>query len=322
VASEARSNAGARIVVPDDAPPVLAHSAAWPVFLREYPEAAYYDSLPGASLLDRIGEAEIVINIRSSTQFSEAVFAACPRLKMISIWGTGTDNIDLKAAKARGISVTNTPGVSAPSIAEHTIALLFAVARRIVMLDTRTRAGEWVRGEMTMVAGKTLGVIGLGAIGKRVAELGRALGMKVVAWTFHPEKSPGYDYVPLEELLAVSDVVSVHLRLSETTKNFLDRGRLELLKPTAILLNTARGAIVDEAALVETLANRRIAGAGLDVFETEPLPPNHPLTRPDNVVLTPHCAGITPEVLEAGLALALENVRGYLAGRLTHSVLT
>jgi D-3-phosphoglycerate dehydrogenase len=168
---------------------------------------------------------------------------------------------------------------------------------------------------MTMLAGKTLGVIGLGAIGKRVAAIGAAIGMRVVAWTFHPENSPGYDYVPLERLLAESDVVSLHLRLSDKTKGFLGREQLARMKPSAIFVNTARGAIVDEAALTETLAARRIAGAGLDVFETEPLPAGHPLTMLENVVLTPHCAGITPEVLEAGLSLALDNVRAFLAGR-------
>jgi len=302
------------VVIPDDAPPVMASCAAYPSFARDY-RVEYHDSLPGDRLVERIREAGIVVNIRSSTQFNESVFALCPRLKMVSIWGTGTDNIDLHAASARGIVVTNTPGVSAPSIAEHTLALLFAVARRMCSLDSRTRAGEWARGEMTMLAGKTLGVIGLGAIGKRVARLGEAIGMRVITWTFHPEGAPEFSHVPLEQLLDESDVVSLHLRLSEKTRQFLGRDRLARMKRSAIFLNTARGAIVDEAALIEALAARRIAGAGLDVFETEPLPAGHALTKLDNVVLTPHCAGITPEVLEAGLALALDNVRAFLAGR-------
>jgi D-3-phosphoglycerate dehydrogenase len=304
------------IVTPDDAPPVLGVSAAYPVFAREH-RVEYHDTLPGSEerLIERIKDADVAINVRSSTQFTAAIFDACPKLRMVSIWGTGTDNIDLRAAAAREVVVTNTPGVSAPSIAEHTLALLFAVARRITWLDSSTRDGQWVRGGMTMLAGKTLGVIGLGAIGKRVAAIGAAIGMRVVAWTFHPENSPGYDYVPLERLLAESDVVSLHLRLSDKTKGFLGREQLARMKPSAIFVNTARGAIVDEAALTETLAARRIAGAGLDVFETEPLPAGHPLTKLENVVLTPHCAGITPEVLEAGLSLALDNVRAFLAGR-------
>jgi D-3-phosphoglycerate dehydrogenase len=303
------------IVTPDDAPPVLAPSAAYPRFAQEH-RVEYHDTLPGSSerLVERIHEAEVVINVRSSTQFTAAVFEACPMLRMVSIWGTGTDNIDLRAAAARGVVITNTPGVSAPSIAEHTLALLFAVARRITALDRSTRAGEWARGGMTMLAGKTLGVIGMGAIGRRVAALGAAIGMRVIAWTFHPENTPGFDYVPLDRLLSESDVVSLHLRLSEKTRQFLGPEQLARMKPSAIFVNTARGAIVDEAALIEALAAKRIAAAGLDVFEIEPLPAEHSLTKLDNVVLTPHCAGITPEVLEAGLSLALDNVRAFLKG--------
>lgn len=302
-----------RIVVPDDAPPVMSKSAAWPEFANSH-EAALHDTLPGDSLVARIADAEVVVNIRSSTQFTREVLAACTRLRMISIWGTGTDNVDLAAAAAHGVTVTNTPGVAAASIAEHTLALLFAVARRIVTLDRSTRAGEWARGEMTMLAGKTLGVIGLGAIGRRVAALGTSIGMHVIAWTFHPENAPGFDHVPLDRLLAESDVVSLHLRLSEKARHFLDAARIAQMKPSAILVNTARGAIVDEAALVDALASRRIAGAGLDVYEAEPLRPGNALAALDNVVMTPHCAGITPEVLEAGLAMALDNVRAFLNG--------
>ena len=144
--------------------------------------------------------------------------------------------------------------------------------------------------------------------------------MRVVAWTMHPNPALGFELVELEELLRVSDVVSLHLRQSDQTRGFLGRRELGLMKPTAILINTARGPIVDEAALVETLAARRIAGAGLDVFDTEPLPPGHPLTQLDNVVLTPHSAGVTPEVLEAGLQLAVENVWSFLAGTPRHVV--
>jgi D-3-phosphoglycerate dehydrogenase len=304
------------VVIPDDAPPVMAASAAYTAFRTEH-RVILFDSLPGAeeTLVDRIRDAGVVVNIRSSVRFTEPVFGACPQLRMISIWGTGTDNIDLAAAAGRGIVVTNTPGVAAASIAEHTLALTFAVARRLVSLDARTRAGEWARGEMVQLAGKTLGVIGLGAIGRRVARLGEALGMRVITWTFHPENSPEFAHVPLDQLLAESDVVSLHLRLSERTNRFLGREQLARMKPSAIFVNTARGAILDEAALVETLAAGRIAGAGLDVFEMEPLPAGHPLKQLSNVVLTPHCAGITPEVLEAGLAMALDNVRAFLAGR-------
>jgi D-3-phosphoglycerate dehydrogenase len=308
------------IVIPDDAPPVLASSVAYQSFRPKH-TLAYYDDLPGSEdrLIARIREAVVVVNIRSSTRFPESVFAACPKLKMLSIWGTGTDNVDLAAAKARGIVVTNTPGVSAPSIAEHALALLFAVARKIPKLDAAVRQGQWPRGSMTQLSGKTLGIIGLGAIGRRFAQLGQGIGMNVIAWTMNP-RDLGVPLVEIESLLRDSDVVSLHLRLSEQTRGFIGKPQFDLMKPSAILVNTARGPIVDEQALLDALRSNRIAGGGLDVFDNEPLPPGHPLTELENVVLSPHCAGVTPEVLEAGLALSLANVEAYLAGSPRHRV--
>ena len=310
-----------RIVIPDDAPPVMAPSQAWRNFDGR-DAVSYFDSLPGTEerLLERIAGAEVVLNIRSSTQFTASVFERSPALRMLSIWGTGTDNVDLEAARAHGVTVTNTPGVSATSIAEHALALMLAVARWIPRLDAQTRAGEWPRGRMTQLQGKTLGIIGLGAIGRKFARLGEAIGMRVIAWTMHPDPALGFTLVERDELLRASDVVSLHLRLSDQTRGMLGARELALMKPGAIFINTARGAIVDEVALVDALASHRIAGAGLDVFETEPLGPGHALYRLDNVVLTPHAAGVTAEALEAGLQMALDNVRHFLAGRPMHVV--
>jgi D-3-phosphoglycerate dehydrogenase len=304
-----------RVVVPDDAPPVMANAKAWPVFQSRH-KTAYYDSLPGSEeeLLRRLAGFQVAINIRSSVRFTRSVFAARPELKMLSIWGTGTDNVDLDAAREFGVTVTNTPGVAAPSIAEHTLGLLLAAARRLTRLDAETRAGGWPRGGMVQLTGKTCGVIGLGAIGKRFATIAAGIGMRVITWSFHEKADVPFPFVPLDELLETSDVVSLHLRLSEKTRQFIGREQLAKMKPGALFVNTARGAIVDEAALIEALASRRIAAAGLDVFETEPLPDGHPVTKLDNVVISPHCAGITPEVLEAGLALSLENVERWQAG--------
>ena len=296
-------------------------SRCYPDLLRRA-EVAYYDTLPGSEerLLERIADAELVINIRSSSRFTAGLFDRCPRLRLLSLWGTGTDNVDLAAAARHGVTVTNTPGVSAISIAEHALTLMLAAARRIPRMDAETRAGRWARGESVELNGKILGIIGLGAIGRRFAQLGKGIGMRVIAWTLHPNPALGVDLVPLDELYRTSDVVSMHLRLSDQTRGFIGAEQLAAMKPAAILINTARGAIVDEAALVEALAARRIAAAGLDVFDTEPLPPGHPLTKIDNVVLTPHCAGVTPEALEAGLALAIENVWAFLDGRAQHVV--
>jgi len=168
--------------------------------------------------------------------------------------------------------------------------------------------------------GKTLGIIGLGAIGRRFAQLGQAIGMRVVAWTMHPNPELGFELVEFEQLLRMSDVISLHLRLSPETRGMIAAREFGLMKPTAILVNTARGAIVDEEALVEALSTERIYGASLDVFAHEPLPPGHSLSKLSNVVLTPHSAGITPEALEAGLQLAVRNVLSFLARRTENAV--
>ena len=312
-----------RIVIPDDAPPVMAASAAYHKLLDQTP-VEYYDTLPGDEerLIERIGEAEIVISIRSSTRFTENVFRNCPGLRLVSLWGTGTDNVDLPSAAHEGVTVTNTPGVSAVSIAEHALALMLAVARRIPRNDADVRQGRWPRGHATQMHGKTLGIVGLGAVGRQFARLGASIGMRVIAWTMHPDPALGFELVPLDDLLRVSDVVSLHLRLSDDTRGFLGKPQLESMKPSAILINTARGPIVDESALLEALTTGRIAGAGLDVFDVEPLPAEHPLARLDNVVLTPHSAGITPEALEAGLELSITNVWNFLASCATNVVVS
>ena len=307
------------IHIPDDYPAVMGHSAAYAALL-EQADVRYWDTLPGASLAERIHDAEIVINIRSSSRFTPELFAACSRLKLLSIWGTGTDNVDLPAAAQHRVTVTNTPGVAAASIAEHCLLLTLAAARRIVDVDAQVRRGEWPRAQGMQLRGKTLGVVGLGAIGRQFAKLGEAIGMRVVTWTMHPKPERGFVHVELEDLLRQSDVVSLHLRLSDQTAGMFGYPQFEMLKPAAILINTARGGLVDEAALVESLASGRLAAAGLDVFAVEPLPADSPLKKLPNVVLTPHCAGVTPETVEAGLQLAIANVRSWIAGSPAHVV--
>ena len=309
------------ISIPDDAPPVLGPSAVFPA-LRARATLDYHDTLPGSedTLVERIGEAEVVLNIRSSSKFGERVFARCPNLRLLSLWGTGTDHVDLAAAAGHSVTVTNTPGVSAVSIAEHALGLLLAVARRIPQVDAATRRGEWPRGQSVELRGKTCGVIGLGAIGGEFARLAGGIGMRVIAWTMHPKPRPGVEFVDLDELFRTSDVISLHLRLSPETTGLVGAREFGLMKRNAILINTARGAIVNETALLDALRDHRIAGAGLDVFATEPLPRGHALADLGNVVITPHCAGITPEALEAGLAMAVENIWAVLSGQPAHVV--
>jgi len=303
-----------RISIPDDSPPVLRSSSVWQD-LETRAKLDYFDTLPGSEdrLVERIAAADAVLNIRASSKFTARVFEACPRMRLLSLWGTGTDHIDLAAAVRHGVTVTNTPGVSAVSIAEHALALLLAVARRIPQVDAATRQGQWPRGQSVELRGKICGIIGLGAIGREFARLAAGIGMKIITWTMHPR--PGFNHVDLDELCRTSDVISVHLRLSPDTAGFIGSRQLALMKPSAILINTARGAILDEAALVDALAANRIAGAGLDVFSAEPLPAGSPLVKLPNVVLTPHCAGITPEALEAGLRMSVENIWTFVEGR-------
>ena len=303
-----------RIVIPDDEPAVMTPSAAY-ARLKGYDVRTHHDRPSSAAeLVSRIREAEIAINIRSTSKFTADVLDACPHLRLISIWGTGTDNVDLEAAKSRGIRVTNTPGVSAVSVAEHTLALILAVAKQIVTVDRQVREGKWPRAMVPQLRGKVLGLIGTGAIGREVARLGRAIGMRVIAWTFHPGGDTA-EWVRFDDVFRRSDVVSVHVRQSSDTSGLIRREHFEMMKPGAIFINTARGAVVKETDLIDALQTTRIAGAGLDVFEQEPLPPDSPLRTLPTVVLTPHAAGITPETTEAGLALAIDNVFAFLAGR-------
>ena len=311
-----------RIVIPDDDPPVMTPSAA-------YAKLASYDvrTYPGrpstpADLISRIQDAEVVINIRSTSRFTNDVLARCPKLRLISIWGTGTDNVDLHAAKTRGIHVTNTPAVSAIAVAEHTLSLIMVVAKQTILVDRQVKEGKWPRAMVTQLYGKTMGLIGTGAIGREVARLARVIGMHVIAWTYHPKQdlAEWVSFVSFEDVFQRSDVVSVHVRQSPETIGMIRREHFDLMKPSAIFINTARGPIVREADLLDALQTNQIAGAGLDVFEKEPLPGDSPLFALPNVVLTPHAAGLTPEATEAGLALAIDNVFAFLAGHPTNVV--
>lgn len=314
------------IVVPDDFPSVFDGTAAHDR-ARRLGDVVVYTARGAedeAELIRRIGRARVAINIRAHARFTEGVFAACRNLKMVSIWGTGIDNIDLDAAGRHGVTVTNTPGVNARAVAEHALALMLATARRIPKIDRDMREGRWPRELLTQLLGKTLGVFGTGTIGGRVIELGRAIGMSVLAWSLRnePQRIVALGATPAskDELLRQADVVSLNLRLTPETRGFLGRKELALMKRTAILVNTARGALVERDALLDALRRRTIAGAGLDVFHDEPLKPDDPLLALDNVVLSPHNAGQTPEVIQEGLLRAVQNVENFLAGKPTDVV--
>jgi phosphoglycerate dehydrogenase-like enzyme len=308
-----------RITIPDDFPAVVTGSAAEEK-IRSLGEVKIYCSkaVTEAELIERLKESDVVIGTRAFTHLNGKVLAACPELRMISILGTGTDNVDLKTAAELGITVTNTPGANALAVAEHTLALLFSLARQVPLLDREVRSGRWPRVDMVQLGGKVLGLLGLGAIGTHVARMARGLGMEVIVWTLHPSperaEKNGVRFVPRKELLQDSDVLSVHLRLTDETRGFIKREDFERMKPSAFVVNTARAALIETGALFEALRSRKIAGAALDVFDQEPLPPKDPLATLPNVVLTAHCAALTPEATRNSLMMAIENVTQFLGG--------
>jgi len=246
---------------------------------------------------------------------SEAALAACPQLKFIVFMGAGASSyVDMEAAERLGIRVRTILGYGDRSIAEHAIGLMFAGGRQIATMDRAIRAGEWLALEGMEFEGKTLGVVGTSGIGKEMVRLGAALGMRVIAWN----RSGVAPDLPCEEteldaLLARSDVVSLHLALNDETRGMIDARRIGLMQPHAILVNTARGALLDEDALVDALHGGRLGHAALDVLCEEPLPAEHPLRKLTNVTLTPHAAFMTKEAATRLLRLALELTRDELA---------
>ncbi|AFL95460.1 D-3-phosphoglycerate dehydrogenase [Thermococcus cleftensis] len=276
--------------------------AGFDVIYEEYPDEE--------RLVELVKDVDAII-VRSKPKVTRRVIESAPKLKVIGRAGVGLDNIDLEAAKERGIKVVNSPGASSRSVAELAIALMFSVARKVAFADRKMREGVWAKKQCMGIEleGKTIGVIGFGRIGYEVAKIAHALGMKVLLYDPYPNeemaKEVGGKFAQLEELLRESDVVTLHVPLVEQTYHLINEERLKLMKPTAILINAARGAVVDTSALVKALQEGWIAGAGLDVFEEEPLPKDHPLTKLDNVVLTPHIGASTEEAqMRAGVQVA------------------
>lgn len=221
---------------------------------------------------------------------------SCPGLRHVIFLGTGARSyMDPEELAALGIAVHIIKGYGDTAVAEHTIALMWAAARGLARMDGAMRAGQWLRTEGTQLTGKTLGLIGYGGIAAEVARIARGGGMRVLAWNRTPRAAEGVEFVPLDRLLSESHVVSLHLLLTDETRGFLDAARLAAVRPGAILVNTARGALVEEAALAAALRSGPLGHAALDVFEQEPLPPGHVLTTLDNVTLSAHSAFRTPE---------------------------
>lgn len=261
----------------------------------------------------------IVCAMRERTPFPAALFPALPKLKLLITSGMRNAAIDLAAAKQHGITVCGTAMVGNPT-AGLTIGLMLELTRKIGFENARMKAGErWQVSVGEDIGGKTLGIVGLGKLGSQIAAVAQALGMKTIAWSSNltPEacEKAGATYATKHELFATADIITIHLVLSDRTRGLIGADDIARMKPTAYLINTARGPIVDEDALLRTLQARKIAGAALDTFSQEPLPVDHPLRKLDNVVLTPHLGYVTRENYQRIYAETIEGIEGWINGK-------
>lgn len=279
----------------------------------------------GPKLLQRMQDADIAITNKEA--FDAATLSQLPRLRFISILATGTNVVDLAAAARQGIVVSNVPGYSTASVAQHVFALLLELENRTFEHGKFSSDGRWTAsgdfsgrlGAFDEFAGKTLGIVGLGAIGRRVANIGAALGMRVVAAHQRSMNQVHVPHVPIEWLaldavFQSADVVSLHCPLTESTRGLVSEQRLALMKPTALLINTARGPLVDERALGTALNEGRLRGAGLDVLSEEPPPADHPLLRTKNCLITPHMAWAATAARKRLLNATVANIQAFLNG--------
>jgi len=304
-----------RIALMDDYQHVALKSADWSRLPPDCKVEVFHDHVTDDdALAKRLADFEIVMALRERTPFPASLLERLPKLRLLASVGPRNAAIDLAVATRLGIIVTFTVG-GPDSTSELTWALILGLARHVPQEHAALRSGKWQTTVGMEMAGRTLGVIGLGHIGGRVAQVGKLFGMRVIAWSenLKAERAQeiGAEKVSLEHLLRDADIVTIHTRLSDRTRGLLGARHLALMKPTALLVNTSRGPIVDNAALLDALRNRRLAGAGLDVFNKEPALED-PLVKLDNVVVTPHLGYVTGDVYKAFYGQTLDNILAYL----------
>jgi phosphoglycerate dehydrogenase-like enzyme len=307
-----------RLAILDDYQDVATRMADWASLPDAVDVAVFRDHLSAeADVAARLTDFDAVVAMRERTPFPRSLLERLPRLRLLVTTGMRNASIDLRAAAERGVLVCGTGGLPYPT-AELTWALILGLVRHVPREDRATRQGGWQETLGIGLNGKTLGVLGLGSLGTRVARIGRAFEMTVLAWsqnlTAERAAAGGASLVSRDELLARADVVTIHLVLSDRTRGLIGARELGLMRRTAYLVNTSRGPIVAEEALIQALEAGAIAGAGLDVYDEEPLPADHPLRRLPNTVITPHLGYVTEETYRVFYTDALENVRAYLAG--------
>ncbi|MBX9842788.1 MAG: D-2-hydroxyacid dehydrogenase family protein [Xanthobacteraceae bacterium] len=310
-----------RCAILDDYQNVALKLADWPKVTKDVEIKVYTDAVrrTDADTIRDCKDCEIVVMMRERTRFPRAVIEGLPKLKLLITTGAYNASIDMKACEARGITVCGTTTYGNPTTG-IVFGLMLELTRRIGWENARMKAGESWQLTLGMdIEGKTLGLLGLGKLGARAAGVGKAFGMKVIAWSQNltPErcKEVGVDYVSKDDLFKNSDFLSIHVQLGERNRGLVTARELGLMKRTAYLVNTSRGPIVVESALLEALKNRQIAGAGLDVFDVEPLPVDHPFRKLDNVVLTPHLGYVSQQNYERYYPDIVENIRGFLDGK-------
>jgi phosphoglycerate dehydrogenase-like enzyme len=308
----------ARVAILDDYQNVALRMADWGALPKDVEVRVFQDHLKDQeALVGRLKDFDIVMAMRERTPFPRSVFGQLPRLKLLTTTGMRNAAIDMQAASDHGVVVCGTGGVVYPT-AELTWGLILSLVRQIHREDQATRGGRWQISMGVDLNGKTLGVIGLGNLGSQVATVGKAFQMNVIAWsqnlTAERAESFGARLVSKDELLSQADIVTIHLVLSDRTRGLLGARELGLMKPSAYVVNTSRGPIIDERALVEALQNKKIAGAGLDVFDDEPLSLDHSLRQLENTVITPHVGYVTENTYKIFFDQTVENIRAFLDG--------
>ncbi|HTV91537.1 MAG TPA: D-2-hydroxyacid dehydrogenase family protein [Verrucomicrobiae bacterium] len=306
----------AQIAILDDYQNVAREMADWSALDGRATVTVFNDHIADEeALIERLKPFDVLCVMRERTPLTRRILERLPNLRLIASTGRRNASIDLEAARERGIAVTHTGYVSSPTV-ELTWALILSSARNIVQEASSVRGGGWQTSIGCDLEGTTLGVLGVGNIGSRVAEIGGAFGMHVIAWSQHLDErraaAVGARLVTREELFRRSDILSIHLVLSERTRGLVGAAELALMKPSAHLINTSRGPIVNETALIAALRERRLAGAALDVFDVEPLPADHPFRVLDNVLCTPHIGYVTRREYEIFYRDTVSNIVAWL----------
>lgn len=286
--------------------------------LEQFGEVAYHDMLPVPEVIEAAKDSDIIIC--NKTHITAEIMDACPRLKFITLFATGYNNIDIVAAAERGIVVSNTPDYSTASVAQHTIALMLELAENLSLYNASVKRGDWVKSKkfcyfrypFQELSGKTLGIIGFGTIGRAVAKIALSFGMNVIACAKTPKTADDVEFASKEEVIKSADFLTLHCPLNDGTKGLINRETLALMKPTAYLINTARGGVVEEEALCDALRNGKIAGAAIDVLSEEPMRDSHPYLEVPNMIITPHVAWAAVESRTRLIHRVADNLKAFI----------